>query len=134
MYQPQVLTPERFFHPSISQVSCPSSPGPGTVWNSHSFFPVRASYARELPDGPSGASPVVAPTITTFLKIVGTPLYGTTISTMPSVPKPGSSLPVPAFSPINLGPAVNKIRGGLLRSPGQYAAPRESEGPPISYP
>ncbi|HXP86028.1 MAG TPA: hypothetical protein VN841_14990 [Bryobacteraceae bacterium] len=42
----------------------------------------------------------------------------------PSVPKPGSGLPVRAFKPIILCPVVNRMRGGLLRSPGQYAKPR----------
>src|SRR5580700_2949662 len=93
-------------------------------WNSQSLAPVRASYARESPGGPIGISPTVAPSMTTFLKIAGTPFHGTSISTMPSLPKPGSILPEFAFRPTRCGPAVNMIRGGLLASPGQNATPR----------
>src|SRR5580704_5888374 len=71
-----------------------------------------------------GISPTVAPSMTTFLKIAGTPFHGTVISTMPSLPKPGSILPELAFRAIRLVPAVRIIRGGLLASPGQNATPR----------
>src|ERR1700677_1551062 len=56
--------------------------------------------------------------------MVGTPEYGTTMSTWPSLPNPGSILPVLAFSAINLRPEVNRMRGGFCLSPGQYATPR----------
>ncbi len=67
MYQIQTLVPDRPRHPSSSQVSWPTSPSWGTVWNSHSFRPVRASKARLSPDGPTGISATLAPTISTFL-------------------------------------------------------------------
>ena len=35
----------------------PSRPGSGTLWNCHSFLPVRTSNARVSPGGPSGTSP-----------------------------------------------------------------------------
>src|SRR5580700_7279587 len=71
-----------------------------------------------------GTSPTVAPSMTTFLKIAGTPFQGTVISTIPSLPKPGSILPEFALRAIKFGPAVRMMRGGLLASPGQNATPR----------
>src|SRR5580693_5314839 len=82
-------------------------------WNSQSLAPVRASYARESPGGPIGISPTVAPSMTTFLKIAGTPFHGTAISTMPSLPKPGSILPEFAFRAIRFVPAVRRILAGF---------------------
>ena len=67
MYHAHTLTPERARQPFSSQVLCPSSPGSGTVWKSHSFLPVRTSNARVSPGSPSAISPVVAPRIATFL-------------------------------------------------------------------
>src|SRR5215831_14533791 len=138
MYQPQMFVPERFFHPSSSHVSCPNSPGRGTVWNSHSFFPSRASYARVSPGGPSGTSPTVAPSITRFLNTSGTPFQGTPMSTTPFVPKPSEDFPVAASSAIrraDLAPlgalAVKRMRSGLLGSPDQKATPRPVESPSI---
>src|SRR4029077_18063675 len=116
--QGHALTPELAFQLSPSHVSWPGSPGCATELNSHSFAPVRASYARAFPGEPRGPGGVFAPTTATFLKISGTELYGTTMSTSPSLPKPGSSLPVVALSAINRRPAANRIRGGLLPSPG----------------
>ncbi len=52
---PQVFVPDRSFQPSFSHVSWPTSPGRGTVWNSHSFLPVTASNARVSPGGPTGS-------------------------------------------------------------------------------
>src|SRR5579875_751134 len=129
MYHAQTLVPDRPFHPSFSQVSWPGSPGRGTDWNSHSFFPVRASYARVLPGGPVSRSPVLAPTVIRSPKTVGTPLYGTTISTLPSFPKPGSVFPVVAFRAISMRPAVNRMRDGFSRSPGHQATPRGEAWP-----
>jgi hypothetical protein len=57
-------------------------------------------------------SRTLAPTITVFLKIVGTPEYPTTISTILSLPKPGSILPVLASSAIRSFPEVKMLRGG----------------------
>ncbi len=71
MYQTQTLVPDRPFHPSLSHVSCPASPGCGTVWNVHSGLPVRASKARESPGGPTGISATLAPTISTSRNTVG---------------------------------------------------------------
>ena len=60
-----MLVPERSFQPS-PQVSLYFSPGLGTVWNSHSFRPVRTSNARGLPGGPCGTSLTLAPITTTL--------------------------------------------------------------------
>src|SRR5215472_11275466 len=117
MYQPPAFTPDRSFHPSLNQVLLAGWPGCGTDGNSQSFLPVRASNARVLPDGPVSCPPVVAPTAITFLIIVGTPVYGTTMSTVPWLPKPGSILPVAAASAIRLRPDVKKIRAELCLSP-----------------
>ena len=46
-----MLVPERSFQPS-PQVSLNFSPALGTVWNSQSFLPVRASKARGIAGGP----------------------------------------------------------------------------------
>src|SRR5438034_6696717 len=46
------LVPERSSQESPSQVSCPASPGLGTVWNLQTSFPVRTSKARTSPLGP----------------------------------------------------------------------------------
>src|SRR6266513_3716940 len=46
------LVPERSSQESPSQVSCPTSPGLGTVWNRQTSFPVRTSKARTSPLGP----------------------------------------------------------------------------------
>src|SRR3984957_20169083 len=54
------------------------------------------------------------------------------MSNSPSLPKPGSTLPVFAFSAISLRPTVNRMRGGLLLSPGQYATPRRDGAPPAT--
>src|ERR1019366_463898 len=54
----------------------------------------------------------------------GTPSNATPMSRVPSLPKPGSGLPVPAFNATILFDVVNRIRGGLFLSPGQYATPR----------
>src|ERR1700722_13547997 len=51
------------------------------------------------------------------------------MSSSPSLPKPGSTFPVLAFSAMSLRPTVNKMRGGLLLSPGQYATPRREGAP-----
>ncbi len=67
MYQTQTLVPERPFHPSSSQVSWPTSPGRGTVWNTHLGAPVTASKARVSPGGPIGISATWAPMISTSL-------------------------------------------------------------------
>src|SRR5215467_10208885 len=141
MYQPQMLTPDLLLQPSSSHVSCPSSPGRGTVWNSQSFLPSRASNARVSPGGPSGTSPTVAPSSSRFLKTTGTPFHPTAMSTTPFVPKPSEGLPVAASRAINragaFGPpdrnalAVNRMRSGLLRSPGQNATPRPVDSPSI---
>src|SRR6185369_6828978 len=70
----------------------------------------------------------------TFLKTAGTPLQGTTNSSSPSFAKPASSLPVLAFSAASFVPVVNRIRGGLVSSPGQYATPRDVAPPvPTGY-
>src|SRR5579862_5651284 len=71
---------------------------------------------------------MLAPVMTTFLKSVGTPLYGTTMSSTPSLANPGSSFPVLALSAIMLLPEVNRMRGGFCLSPGQYATPRVDTG------
>src|SRR5439155_5716835 len=118
--QPQEFVPERSFQVSPSHVSCPSSPGCGTEWNSHSLAPVRASNPRESPGGPCGISPTVAPSITMFLKISGTPFHPTLISTKPSWPKPAEASPVIAFTATSLAPAVKIILGVVFSSPGQY--------------
>src|SRR5262245_51187601 len=74
---PQTLTPDRFLALSPPQVSYPSSPGRGTVWNVHTSLPVVASHARVSPAGPEppldppGPSPVPASVMIRFLKIVG---------------------------------------------------------------
>src|SRR5262245_7935116 len=47
---------------SFGQVSCPGSPGPGTVKNVQSFLPVLASNATTRPR--SAQSPLARPTIT----------------------------------------------------------------------
>ncbi len=66
IHQTQTLVPDRPFHPSFNQVSWPTSPGRGTVWNTHSFLPVTASKARVSPESPTGFSAVFAPTTSTF--------------------------------------------------------------------
>src|SRR5215471_8044861 len=54
------------------------------------------------------------------------------MSTSPSLPNPGSSLPVFAFKAMSLRPAVKRMRGGLLVLPGQYATPRREGAPPVT--
>src|SRR5262249_4128627 len=89
----------------------------------------------------SGISPTVAPSTIRFLNTTGTPFQPTPMSTTPLVPKPSDGLPVAASSAIRRagapGPAalnalaVNRIRSGLLRSPGQNATPPPVESPSI---
>src|SRR5438105_11403486 len=55
----------------------------------------------------------------------GTPLQPTLISTDPSSPKPAAASPVIALIAINRLPAVKRMRGGVVPSPGQNATPRE---------
>jgi hypothetical protein len=71
-----------------------------------------------------GTSLTFAPIITTFLKIVGAELYGTTVSTMPSLPNPEDKSPVAAFNAISRCPVMKRIRAGSVPSPGQYDTPR----------
>src|SRR5579862_6850708 len=62
--------------------------------------------------------------------MVGAELYGITVSTSPSLPKPGSILPVRALSAIMRRSAVKTMRAGLVLSPGQYVTARR-EGFPL---
>src|SRR5207245_11363795 len=66
------LVPERSSQESPSQVSCPASPGLGTVWNLQTSFPVRTSKARTSPLGPfDGNSWTSDPVMTKSLEMVG---------------------------------------------------------------
>ena len=47
-----VLAPLTLRQESSSQVSLPTSPGRGTVWNVQTRSPVRRSHARTSPAGP----------------------------------------------------------------------------------
>src|SRR4030081_1343187 len=106
---PHTFAPDRFFHASPSHVSLPVSPGRGIEWNVQASLPVRTSQARVSPAAPTlGVSCTIAPVITRFLYTIGgdespkdalaTPLSAPGfISTTPSLPKPGDSLPVLAF-------------------------------------
>ena len=75
---------------------------------------------------------VLAPTTTTFLKMPGTELYGTPISTSAVLSEGDAGAPVLALSAIRRRPAVKKMRGGVLPSPGQYATPRRDGAPPVT--
>src|SRR6516225_7377890 len=46
------------------------------------------------------------------------------MSTAPFSPKPAGASPVMALMALNCLPAVNRILGGVVVSPGQYATPR----------
>ena len=115
---PHMFVPPRPSQP-LPHVSLNGSPARGTVWNSQSFAPVRTSNARGLPGGPCGTSPLAAPMIATFSKIVGVPPYGTPTSTAPFVPKPAAGVPVAASSAIRFARLMNRMRGGSVPSPGQ---------------
>ena len=68
MYQPQMFTPERPFQPSFSHVRGRVHRAAERCETPRASSPVRASKARVSPGGPSGTSPTVAPSMTTFLK------------------------------------------------------------------
>src|SRR5579863_2389645 len=102
------------------------------------------SQARLSPDAPRlGNSWTCAPVITTFLYTIGgdespkgafgnpfmAPAF---MSTSPSLPNPGTGLPVFAFSAINRPSSVPKnSSGGDCLSPAQYSMPRVAGGPPL---
>src|SRR5512142_240399 len=66
------FVPERSFQESPSQVSCPTSPGLGTVWNVQTSFPLWTSKARTSPLGPfEGNSCTSEPVITRSLYMAG---------------------------------------------------------------
>jgi quinoprotein glucose dehydrogenase len=72
-YKPgSTFTPPRFFQLSPSHVSCPNSPGRGTVWKRQRCLPVRASNARMSPGSDSpGPSSTANPTMTRSSKMAG---------------------------------------------------------------
>src|SRR5215467_3771114 len=54
----------------------------------------------------------------------GAPFHPTLISTEPSSPNPVGASPVRALIAINRFPATNRMRAGVVPSPGQNATPR----------
>src|SRR5688572_30417448 len=128
-----MFVPPRPSQPS-PQVSLNGSPARGTVWNSQSFAPVRTSNARGLPAGPWGTSPLAAPMIATFSKIVGVPPYAMPTSTAPFVPNPAAGVPVAASGAIKVARLMKRMRGGAVPSPGQKLTPRVDAVGPLPPP
>ena len=131
----QTLTPVRCCQASAAHVSCPASPGCGTVWNRHRSWPLWTSKARTSPDGPRlSPSGTRLPTITRSRKIAGadvTPYScpGPTPrplrkSTEPRLPKAERGCPVLASSAIRCPSHVPEKMVASAVDADQTATPR----------